>query len=291
MASTTSRRRLLTIVACCLALAGCADDPVLDRPAQPAVTVGSGNTTESRIVAQIYAGALARSGTAVKADLSLGDRATYLRDLDATQVTLVPEISGALLDYLEPQASQRKPDDVYAALNRALPQGLSVSDYAMAEWGPELVMRHEAAQRIGSIAHLAPKCADTTVGTTAEKTGLQELSIVYGCTFGSVRIYAAEDLPDALRRGEVQAVILPPDSPALSDSGFGALSDDKYALGANYVLPLFRTGSLDDAQIRILNRVAGELTTADLRDLVEQAQRADVRSADVTRGWLDGHGF
>ncbi|MCX5043722.1 hypothetical protein OG921_11150 [Aldersonia sp. NBC_00410] len=106
-------------------------------PENRLIVVGSGDSARSELVAQIYAGALAHDGADVRTDLNLGARTDYLTALDGGRVTLVPEQSGAYLIHLAPNAAATDPDDVYVELNRSLPEGISVSDYAQAQWVAE----------------------------------------------------------------------------------------------------------------------------------------------------------
>jgi osmoprotectant transport system substrate-binding protein len=185
------------------ALAACGiHDPVLDPPqAGEYVVVGSANSAHSELIAEIYAGAMAHTGASVQTDLGIGDRQETLSALDSGRVTLIPEQSGALLDYLDPSAKQTRPDDVFVAVNRALPEGLAVSDYAMAQ--PGSVDENDPAQN---------------------------------------------------------------------------------------VLPVFRAGSLNDAQMLKLNVVAGELTSADLDTMTNRVE-AGAKSADVAADWLGSRGI
>ncbi|MBD0321766.1 MAG: hypothetical protein ICV72_00065 [Aldersonia sp.] len=202
--SAAARRAISVLVPLmCLLPAACGADTEFAHSSQPDVVVGSGDSSASEILAAIYAETLARSGSTVRTDLALGDRPQYLAALDAGRITLVPEQSGALLDYLNPNAPATDSDDVYAALNRSLPEDLSVSDYADAEVG-------------------APTRAETAV--------------------------------------------------------------------AQNVLPLFRKGSLSDAETKRLNVVAGELTTGELAELVD-AVNAGRSARDAAREWLDLHGI
>ena len=259
-------------------VAGCSlSDPVLDPdPATLPVVVGSGDSSYSELIAEIYAGALARTGSEVRVEPRLGDRAAYLAALDSGRVTLVPELTGSFLAYLNPAATQSKPDDVRDALSKALPEGLSISDYAGAQRRASFVVGKATAAR--SIAELP--CGELTLGSSrpVPPVVVDRLRTEYSCEFE--RVSSKSDGADV----------------AIQEAGVGisadvdALTDDKYAIAAENVVPVFRAGALTQAQITKLNVVAGELTTDDLDAMV-----ADVGSgespADVARGWLDLHGL
>lgn len=128
--------RALSVVAGALvvaaAVAGCSGSALTDDPAPGSITVGSGESAESRVLAEIYAGVLRGTGSPVQTRLGLGDEET-LALLDSGEVTLVPEYTGSLLLQFNPAATVTDPDDVFDELNRSLPQGVSVSDYGLAE--------------------------------------------------------------------------------------------------------------------------------------------------------------
>jgi glycine betaine/choline ABC-type transport system substrate-binding protein len=212
---TVARLSLAIVPITALAVTSCSSVEPVDAPReQDVIVVGSADTPESAIVAELYAGALARTGASVRTALELGERTAYLNALDSGRITLVPEQSGAYLAYLHPSADVTDADDVYQELNRSLPEGISVSDYAMAEIPAQSAQSASAAPADGS----------------------------------------ADETP------------------------------------AQNVLPVFRTGELTDDQVRRLNIVAGELTTAGLAELTD-AFAAGEPSGDVARSWLDVHGL
>ncbi len=258
------------------------------------VIVGSGNSVHSELIAEIYAGALARAGGHVDVVPKVGDRAEYLAALDNGRITLVPDTTGELLRHFDSAATQTEPDAVFEALNRSLPEGLSVSDYATAQDADALAVLDSTATKYGSpgLEKLAPHCGELALGVTADEAvaATTALASVYGCTFGTVRTYPAGELSSALLDGEVQAAVLPGVAPVLTDQRVVVVPDDDYAFPAQNVVALFRKASLTDAQTLKLNVVAGELTTTDLADMVGKVRDGDQRPADVARTWLDLHG-
>jgi osmoprotectant transport system substrate-binding protein len=77
-------------------------------------------------------------------------------------------------------------------------------------------------------------------------------------------------------------------SPDVSDADLVLLADDEHVFTAQNVVPLFRIGTLTEAQLKALNVVAGELTTADLGDTIGPV-RAGAASAQGARVGLDAH--
>ncbi|WP_280361170.1 glycine betaine ABC transporter substrate-binding protein [Nocardia wallacei] len=316
-----SARAVVAVVAATLVVS-CSDGD-----SEVAVTVGAGNSAQSELISEIYAGALARGGTHTATRARLGQRGDYLAALDAGTVQLVGDDSGDLLSALDSGSRARLPDklaaaaattttpapgakpvpDVSDAVSRALPEGLAVSDIADGtDLRPAFVFSPEHAQRFpDSLAELAPHCGELTVGiaTGSELDPLRRspdprhdvldpLHAVYGCDITHYSVYPSDsELRKALRDGQVQAGVLTAPA-ALLPGGAGELvpiADPDYAFRARSVLPLFRKGALSGRQIKQLNKVAGELTTDDLTELVRRLRDEHAAAADLARTWLDSH--
>jgi osmoprotectant transport system substrate-binding protein len=281
-------------LASALAVGGCATDPHAPGTPEPlpAVVVGSGDTAPDELVARFYAGALARIGTHVTAKLDLGDTSAALHALDTDAVTLVPGFTGELARHYDPEAAQTTPDELKAQVSGSLPEGESISDPSQTtDWRASVVVTDAVVARFGahSLRDLAPHCGDLVLGVPTGTVLPASLRTDYHCDFAQVRQYPPDRLPAALRTGAVHAALL---APAV-DPGAGttALTDEDYAFPAQNPVPVYRTGSLSDAQVKTLNRVAGELETADLAAMVRDLA-AHRRSADeIAHSWLDLHGF
>jgi osmoprotectant transport system substrate-binding protein len=328
-------RALIAVMAATLAVS-CSGGDV-----GPPITIGAGNSAQSELLAEIYAGALARTGARTAVDARLGRRADYLAALDAGTVTLVGDESGDVLAALDDTSTARLPDPTAAAaqpvgsgastddagnsgpnsagphspgipsvadsLSRALPEGLSVSDIADGtDLRPAFVLPQAAAARIsGTLADLAPRCGELTVGiaTGTELDLLRRspdpvrdvvapLRAVYGCDIARYTVYPSDTaLHEALRAGTVQAGVLTVPAVLLPGGGsdLATVADPDYAFRAENVVPLFRTGALTQVQIKKLNYVAGELTTAEFADMVRRVREAPASAAELARGWLDAH--
>ncbi|WP_405161104.1 ABC transporter substrate-binding protein [Nocardia sp. NBC_01499] len=262
------------------------------------ITVGAGDSTESAVLAEIYAGALARIGTRTSVEPHLGDRAGYLAALDAGRADLIGEHNGALLAYLDSKAADRTPDDVRKALSKSLPEGLVVTDAADGtDLRPRVVLSTEAATRdnVNAVGDLTPRCGTLTLGVAPVPNLIAlppTLERVTDCAFAAtVPFPDAAALRKALLDGQVQAGLLtgPPAVVPGSTDGLTILSDDTYAVRAENVLPLFRKGVLDDRQIKKLNYVAGELTTDDLAAMIRDVRDNGAKPAELARKWLDDH--
>jgi glycine betaine/choline ABC-type transport system substrate-binding protein len=123
------------------------------------LTVGSANFPENVILAEIYAQALTAQGGTVKKKLNIGSREKYYPALESGSLDLFPEYSGTLLPFIDKKATATSPDDVYAALGKALPANLVALDMAEAQDSDAVVVTKATAEKykLKTIADLAKK--------------------------------------------------------------------------------------------------------------------------------------
>lgn len=123
------------------------------------LTVGSANFPENVILAEMYAEALKAQGATIKTKLNIGSREKYFPALKSGSLDLFPEYTGTILTYIDKSATVSSPEDVYAALGKALPPNLIALDMAEAQDSDAVVVTKETAQKFGlkTIADLAKK--------------------------------------------------------------------------------------------------------------------------------------
>lgn len=267
-----------------------------ETPEPGAVIVGSGDDMMSELLARIYAGAIESSGTVVEVEPGLGGRSDYLAALDAGDVSLVPDFTGALLSTFDTSSSATDAEDVFVDLNRSLPEGLSVGDYALAEDRPTVAVSAAVnAAGISTLSALAPTCAQAVLGSvdypggSDVNTAIAQVDSEYGCIPVEVRSYRdADSAVDAVTSGDLDALFFGTASLGSRAADLTTLEDDASILRAQNVVPLMAAGALDDAAYATLSVVAGELTTADLADMVDEV-RGGAESGDVAVRWLGEH--
>ncbi len=295
-----------------------------DGDSRRPIAVGAGNSAQSELIAEIYAGALSRTGADTVVKRGLGQREDYLAALDAGTVTLVGDDSGDLLTALDSGSPARRPDrlapdrtvaaetskppvpSVAEALSGALPEGLAISDIDDGtDLRPSVALHEQPEDKVASLKDLAPHCGGLTVGIATgseldplrrspdpQRDVVEPLRSVYHCDIAGHIVYPSDTaLRNALRDGQVRAGVFT--APATLLPG-GAdelilLADPEYAFRAQNIVPLYRRGALTEQQIKKLNYVAGELTTADLIDLIRRLRDEHASAAELARGWLDAH--
>lgn len=121
------------------------------------IHVGSANFPENVILADIYADALTAQGASVKRTLNIGSREKYYPALASGNLELFPEYTGTILQYIDKNATATSPQDVYAALQKALPSNLEALDISQAQDSDAIVVTKQTAEKYGlqSIGDLA----------------------------------------------------------------------------------------------------------------------------------------
>ncbi|WP_258195312.1 ABC transporter substrate-binding protein [Rhodococcus sp. OK519] len=279
-------------------VAGCGVDlsSVTGGPPAPApVVIGAADTVEGELVARLYEGALGASGRATELVLGLGDQTDRLAALDDNRVSLVPEHTGRLLWRFDPSSEVTESEDVYEALNRSLPDGISVSEYAPADDRAALVLTAGQAESSGarSVADLADRCSALTLHastTFSEDThALERLQSRYGCTFGGVvPAGATSDVARELIAGVSAVGGATTADPVVAQNELVVLADDEAAFTAQNVVPLFRSGVLNADDVRALSVIL-QLSTGDLTAMAARVRDGEVSSAEVAGEWLGEH--
>lgn len=263
------------------------------------LVVGAQESAESRVLAEIYAQALARTGAAVRVEPGLRNRVDVFAALDVGTVAVVPDHNGALLAELNTGAEATSTEEVTEELNGSLPQGTATSDPADGtDFEPRVLLATAVAQQRGidSVEQLGAQCASMVAGTAAVP-GLFELPIVAGtisgCEFGSTEVFPGpEELRRALVEGRVQVAVLGGPAEFLGGTeGLKVLADSGDSIRPENPLALMRKGALDDRESEKLNYVAGELTTDELASLVLRVRDEAADPGELARTWLDAHGL
>jgi osmoprotectant transport system substrate-binding protein len=305
-----TRMILAALTAGVLALAGCGgggDNPLTKETKKPpkssaasdTIVVGSANFPEAVLLGEIYAGALSAKGVKVQKKLNIGTREAYLKALDDGSIDLVPEYTGVLLQYYDKNATASKPEDVYTALQQAVPDKLTVLDKASAEDKDAVVVTAATAKKynLKAISDLAPVAKNLDIGGPPEfrtrLTGLVGLKKVYGLTFKSFKPLdvAGPVTVSALKSGRVAAADLFTTQSAIAQNKFVVLDDPKLMFTAQNVVPLIVKAKASDKAKAALNAVSAKLDTATLRGLVAQVEVDKKNASAVAADWLSQNGL
>lgn len=291
---------LLVLVAC----GGGAGDPLSSgssgRTDTGAIKIGSADFPENRLLAEIYAQTLESQGATVERNFGIGSREVYFPGLTDGSIDLVPDYTGVLLQYINPQAPETTPEAVYSALQTQVPAPLGVLERSDAENKDAVVITARTAQQLGaqSIADLAPACGELVFGGPSEfqtrPDGIPGIAQTYGCTFREFRALDTGGplTVTALEDGTVQAANLFTTDPTISEKDFVVLEDPKNNFAAQNVVPLINTAKATPEVTAALNAVSAKLTTADLVELNRQLNAPDKPDvATVATQWLADQGL
>jgi osmoprotectant transport system substrate-binding protein len=298
----------LTATVATLGLAACgggSGGPLDNAPsgAAPApsdtIKIGSANFSESTLLATIYAEALRAKGVKIDQTPPLGSRETYIPALKDGSIDLIPEYTGTLLQYLNPQATQSSADEVYAALRKTVPAPLTVLDKSSAEDKDAVVVTKALADKYNAktIADLAPHCGELVVGGPSEfetrPDGTPGIKKTYSCAFKSyLSLDTGPVTVKALVDNTIQAADIFTTNPAIEENNLVALEDPKNNFAAQNVVPLINSAKATDQVKQTLNAISAKLTTAELVELNRQLNAPDKPdSATVAKGWLTKNGL
>jgi osmoprotectant transport system substrate-binding protein len=267
------------------------------------IVVGSADFPESKIIAEIYAQALEAKGFTVGRQFGIGSRETYIPALQDYSIDLVPEYTGNLLKYFDPDTTATTPDDVELALHRALPGGLAMLTPSPAEDVDTVAVTAETAQKwnLKTIADLAAHSPEVKFGAPSEflnrTEGLPGLKENYGLDIAPHNFVAISDgggpaTVRALIDGTVTAADIFSTSPAIPQHNLVVLEDPKNNFPAANVVPVVNAQKMSNELKEILDAVSAELTTADLIELnTAVSGNQGIDPDEAAEKWVADHGF
>lgn len=265
--------------------------------------VGSANFPESETVANIYAEALRRNGFQVDTKLNIGSREAYIPALRECAISVIPEYTGNLLQYLDADATATSAADVEAALPGALGAELAIAAPAPGQDSDAVVVTRATAERwnLTTIADLAPHSAEVTFGAPAEfqqrRGGLPGLKENYGLDIAAGNFVPIADgggpaTVRALVEGQVTAANIFTTSPAIAEYDLVVLEDPENNFPAQHVVPLFNSAKHSEKAVAVLNAVSAKLTTEELIGLNEAVSgESKTEPKDAATAWLAAQGL
>ncbi|GAT74640.1 ABC transporter substrate-binding protein [Microbacterium hydrocarbonoxydans] len=302
--STARKSRLALAGAAALAtalvLAGCASSNPLDAPSDEpeaggdTIVIGSQAYYSNEIIAEIYAQALEDAGFTVERKFSIGQRDAYMPDVESGDIDLFPEYTGNLLEYLDDSATATSPDDVYAALQDALPEGLTALDYAEASDQDTYTVLQSYADEHGltSIADLSKAPAPVTIGAAPEfeqrPYGPAAAKEVYGVDLAFSA--TGPTTLESLLAGEIQVADIYSADPAFQTEDIVALEDPENIILASNVVPIASSDVADEIA-DVINAISAKLTAEGLVALNVQSTVDEKSATDIAKAWLEENGL
>jgi osmoprotectant transport system substrate-binding protein len=262
------------------------------------IKISSQDFPESRLLAEIYGQVLEQRGITVERNFGIGPREVYFPGLTDGSIDLIPDYTGVLLQYINAGATEKAPDEVYAALKAQIPAPLTVLDRSEAENKDAVVVTAATAQQYGtSLADYGPVCGQLTFGGPSEfqsrPDGLPGIAETYGCTFRSfLPLDTGGPLTvAALADGTIQAADLFTTDPTIEDRGFVVLADPQNNFAAQNVVPLINQAKATPEVTAALNAVSAKLTTEGLVALNRELASDERPTLEtVAREWITSNG-
>lgn len=291
-----------TALVAALVLAGCASSSPLDAPSDggsgsgdsDTIVIGSQAYYSNEIIAEIYAQALEAGGFTVDRQFSIGQRDAYMPDVESGAIDLFPEYTGNLLEFLDDTATATSPDDVYAALQDVLPDGLTALDYAEASDQDTYTVLKSFADENGltSISDLSKVTTPVTIGAAPEfeqrPYGPAAAKDVYGVDLAFSA--TGPTTLESLLAGEIQVADIYSADPAFQTEDIVALEDPENIILASNVVPIASSDVADEIA-DIINAISAKLTTEELVGLNVQSTVDQKSPAEIATGWLTDQGL
>jgi osmoprotectant transport system substrate-binding protein len=304
---TITRGRLALVsavaVGAVVALAGCASGDPLDdggsAEGSETIVVGSQDYYSNEIIAEIYAQALENGGLTVDRQFRIGQREAYLPEIESGDIDVFPEYSGSLLQALDADAPGGTSDEVYTALEAALPEGLRVLDRADASDQNSWTVTQAFADTydLSDIASLSSVTEPITVGGNSELEtrpyGPATLKEMYGIEiagFTPVEDSGGPLTVKALVDNKIQLANIYTADPNIESNNLVALDDPDGLFLPDNVVPVV-SDKVDDAAAEILNEVSAALDADTLVALNAQSVNDEAAADTIATEWLTEQGL
>jgi osmoprotectant transport system substrate-binding protein len=291
------------VLALLLAACGGTNNPLGEAsPPQPSesaaasapVVVGSADFTESKILAEIYSQALKAKGVESSTKLGIGSREIYIKALQDQSISAVPEYTGNLLLYFNPNATATTATEVEKALPDVLPSDLKLlSSSDAVDQDVYVVTKEFSAQHgINSLEDLKKIASTSTLGGPPElgerAYGPPGLEKIYGAKFKAFVPYPKypPKISD-LDNNKIQVATFFTTDAILAEKGYLLLEDPQSMILPQNVIPLVRSDVADNpTAVAALDAVQAALSTSDLMQLNKRVDSERQDPAQVAGEWL-----
>ncbi|GAA4365129.1 ABC transporter substrate-binding protein [Paeniglutamicibacter cryotolerans] len=237
----------------------------------------------------------------VETKFNIGSREAYIPALTQGSINLLPDYTGNLLLFLDPQADVSTPEAIEKELPGALAaKGLVALTPASAQDKDSVAVTRETADKwnLKTIGDLAAHNDQLILGAPPEfkerPVGLPGLKDHYGVV-PSKFVPFADGGPasvKALLAGKITAANVFTTSTDITDNDLVVLEDPKQNFPAQNVVPVAGKDKLSDAAVSAIDAVSAKLTTEELLKLngwVSGSQKLEPAAA--AEQWLTEQGL
>ncbi|AZA08262.1 ABC transporter substrate-binding protein [Corynebacterium pseudopelargi] len=285
---------LAVLPALLLGACGTVDSVAGSHAGDRSIVVGSQAYYSNEIIAEIYAQALERAGYSVDRQFQIGQREVYMQEIESGSIDIMPEYTGPLLQYWNPDTSARKPAEVLSGLQESAPDNLVVLEPSEAADQDAYVVTREFAEQynLRTIADLANVPTPLTLGANSEAehrpNGPEGLKDVYGIDVGFTPIEDSGGplTVKSLKDGDIQLAIIYTSDPAIEENDLVILEDPKGQFVSSNVVPLaFLDIYLGGAEV--VERVNSHLDTPTLQRLNRRSVTEQLPASQIASDFLD----
>lgn len=282
-----------------LAFAGCSggsSDPLSngggeDGGSTDTIVVGSQAYYSNEIIAEIYAQALEADGHTVDRQFSIGQRDAYMPDVESGDIDVFPEYTGSLLEYIsEDEVDVTSPEDVFAALQEALPESLTALDFAEASDQDSYTVLKSFAEEndLTTIGDLSKVTSPVTIGAAPEFEQRPYSPAAAKEVYGVDLAFSATGPTtlESLLAGEIQVADIYTADPAFETEDIVALEDPENLIISSNVVPIVSSDIADDVA-DVLNAISAKLTAEELVSLNVLSTVDQQSSEDIAKKWLE----
>ena len=291
------RRAAAALAVGALVLAACGGEEASSDG--PTIVMRGQDFSEARTIAQVYAQHLEALGYPIELLPAAGFRTEAIAALESGEVDLIVDYIGGSQAALAPDAAPTADaDEIMATIRPAYAAlGARALDYSPAIDGDALIVRGDSpATTISDLGGL-----DVVFGASAQcferpqcYLGLTDPDI-YGLSFSdTVTIEFGPLLGEALKAGEVDAVVWNDTAPQIGVEGFRVLEDDLGLFPAQNIAPIVSEALIEaygQDLVDALDALSAAITTEDLIAWNVETDLEFREPADVAREWLEAEGL
>jgi osmoprotectant transport system substrate-binding protein len=275
-----------------------------DANAKVALTIGSKNFTEQRVLGEIYAQGLRAAGYDVKTKLDLGDEHVALKAVENGEIDAYPEYTGtALLSFFGKQPDELPKDsrDAYEEAKRGFAgRGLVAFPPTPFTSRNEVAVTMETAKKLSlrKISDLKRRAPELTLAGSPECRErldcLRGLEQVYGLRFGRFIEVPIPDRHKALTSGKADVSIVFTTDPQIQRESEVLLEDDESMFGPYNSTLVMRKEKADRAGRdlpKTLGLIQARLTDENMQELNARVDLDGQTPAAVAKAYLTENGL
>lgn len=273
------------------------------KPGENALVIGSAGFTESRVLAEIYAGLLKDAGYSPTIKTTEA-RELYEPELEKGRIDVVPEYAATLAEFLNKKqngkdaptvASADAGATVTALRKLAEPRGLKVLDPGRAVDQNAFAVTQEFAEKhqLKTLSDLGKSGQEVKLAAGDEcpqrpfcQPGLEKTYGIRVTGIAPLEVGSVQ-AKQAVKDGKAQLLLTTTTDATLEQFGLVLLKDDKKLQNSDNVLPVVNAQKAGSQKVAdALAKLTRVLTTEDLTELNKKVDAQRLKPADVAAQYL-----